>query len=200
MHFRWRRHLGDVTVLVRKHWARVEGEKGQLVLLEFKIDLCKSLPSGEFRRGGVDGTFRALEREVIATLGHAELGLHVEEGRVKRENFYRVVEKGDGFNFFVGIDEDTGEEGGNLGVFGTEFFKKVDPRGEAAGSVDVGEETGGEVVGYEGGDLNFGVRAELVAWGVLAVGPDAVDGIKEADLERRVFQRRPGICARIQCL
>lgn len=111
------------------------------------------------------------------------MGLHVEEGRVKREDFYGVVEKGDGFNFFVGIDEDTGEEGGDLGVFGTEFFKEVDPRGEAAGSVDVGEETGGEVVGDEGGDLNFGVRAELVAWGVLAVGPrgcrQPVDGIKD---------------------
>lgn len=147
MHFRRQRHLGDVAVLVRKHRTRVEGEEGQLVLLEFKIDLRKSLPSGEFRRGGVDGTFRALEREIITALGHAELGLHVEEGRVKREDFYGIVEKRDGFNFFVGIDKDTGEEGGDLGVFGTELFKEVDPRGEAAGGVNIGEETGGEVVG-----------------------------------------------------
>lgn len=36
--------------------------------------------------------------------------------------------------------------------------------------MDVGEEAGGEVVGDERGDLDFGVGAELVAWGVLTVG------------------------------
>lgn len=150
-------------------------------MLELEVDLRESLPGSEFRRRRVDGAFRALEREVVAALGHAELGLHVEEGRVERKEFYRVVEKRYGFNFLVCIDEDAGEEGSDLWVFGTELFEEVDARGEAPGCVNVGKETGGEVVGDEGGDLDFGVGAELVAWGVLAVGiwdPDLVEGIK----------------------
>lgn len=94
-------------------------------MLEFEIDLRESLPGSKFRGRRVYGAFRTLECEVVAALGHAELGLHIEEGRVEREDFYGVVEKRDGFDFFVCIDEDTGEEGGNLRVFGTEFFEKV---------------------------------------------------------------------------
>lgn len=112
-------------------------------MLEFEIDLGKSLPGSEFRGRRVYGAFCALECEVIAALGHAELGLHIEEGGVEREDFYGVVEKGDGFDFFVCIDEDTGKEGGDLGVFGAELFEKVDARGEATGGVYVGEEAGG---------------------------------------------------------
>lgn len=91
--------------------------------------------------------------------------MDVEEGGVEGEECDGVVEEGDSFDFFVGIDKDAGEKRGDFLVAGTEFLEEVDAGGEAPGGVDVGEKAGGEVVGDEGRDLNFGVGAELVACG-----------------------------------
>lgn len=133
-------------------------------MFEFEVDLCETLPGCEFGGSGVDGSFCAFEGEVVASFGHAELGLHIEEGGVEGEDLDGVVEEGDSFDFFVGVDEDASEKGGDFGVFRAKLFEEVDAGGEAAGGVDVGEEAGGEVVGDEGGDLDLGVGAELVAW------------------------------------